>query len=165
MQFWQGLIHRSFRIFFTTADLLTQWVYRLSKGALGHNQAGYNILLLTTIGRRSGKTRTHALLYVKVAENWVVVASNGGNPKHPDWYFNLLSQPQAKVQVGKLFCDVEARTVSDLERNGLWQLLLKIWPAYARYQAGIQREIPILLLKPVKLTRQNGISTVLHRLN
>ena len=57
MQFWQELIHRLFRLFFTTTDLLTQWVYKLSKGTLGHNQAGYNILLLTTIGRRSGKNR------------------------------------------------------------------------------------------------------------
>jgi len=163
MQFWQGLIRRLFRLFFTTTDLVTQWVYRFSKGALGHKQAGYNILLLTTIGRKSGKARTHALLYLKVEENWVVVASNGGNPKHPDWYFNLLNQPKATIQVGKFIFDVEACTVSGVEHSILWQLLLDIWPAYANYQAGIQREIPILLLKPVKPIRRNGVNLILHR--
>lgn len=163
MQFWQGFIQRSFRFFFTTADLVTQWVYRISKGALGHKQAGYNILLLTTTGRKSGKARTHSLLYLKVKEYWVVVASNGGDPKHPDWYFNLLSQPKATIQVGKLIYEVEACAVSDGERSTIWRLMLDVWPAYANYQAGIQREIPILLLKPVKPVEQNGVKSIFQR--
>lgn len=162
MQFWQGLIRRSFRIFFITTDLLTQWVYRISKGALGHKQAGYHILLLTTIGRKSGRVRTHALLYLKVAEKWVVVASNGGNPNHPDWYFNLMNQPQAKVQVGKLSYDVQAQLVSGAERSKLWDLLLNVWPAYANYQAGITREIPIFVLNPDKVIKQNKFDSVIQ---
>jgi deazaflavin-dependent oxidoreductase (nitroreductase family) len=163
MQFWKEFTQRSFRFFFTTTDLVTQWVYRFSKGALGHKQAGYNILLLTTVGRKSGKARTHALLYLKVEENWVVVASNGGNPKHPDWYFNLLSQPKATIQVGKYFHDVEASAASDVERSTLWQLLVDVWPAFEKYEAGIQGEIPILLLKPVKPIRNNGVKSFLYR--
>jgi len=100
---------------------------------------------------------------VKVEENWVVVASNGGNPKHPDWYFNLLNHPRATIQVGKMACNVEACRATDLERSELWQLLLNIWSAYASYQAGIQREIPIFLLKPVKPIRYNGVKLILHR--
>jgi hypothetical protein len=69
VQFWQVSIQQLFRLFFVTADKATQFVYSLSKGALGHHQASYNILLLTTIGRKSGKERKHALLYLKVGKN------------------------------------------------------------------------------------------------
>lgn len=150
MHFLQDLFDYIFRLFFISADLATQYVYRLSHGSLGHRQAGYNILLLNTIGRKSGKTRTHALLYLKVRENWVVVASNGGNPKHPDWYFNLLDQPNVTIQVGKFTTYVEASVATTEQRNEIWPLMVDIWPGYAHYQSGIHREIPIILLKPVK---------------
>jgi deazaflavin-dependent oxidoreductase (nitroreductase family) len=149
VQFWQGIIQKLFRIFFTTADKATQFVYSLTKGALGHHQAGYNILLLTTTGRKSGKPRTHALLYLQEGKNWVVAGSNGGDKNHPDWYYNLMTQPEAIVQVGKYQTRVKAPTVTDLERNTLWKQLLRVWSAYANYQQGIQREIPIVVLEPV----------------
>ena len=155
MQFMQKLFDYIFRLFFLSADLATQYVYRLSRGSLGHRQAGYNILLLNTIGRKSGKTRTHALLYLKVRENWVVVASNGGDPKHPDWYFNLLNQPNVTIQVGKFATDVEASVATTEQRNEIWPLMVNIWPGYAHYQSGILREIPIIILKPVKPNLQN----------
>jgi len=97
-----------FLSFFTTTDLLTQRVYRFGKGALGHNQARWNILLLTTIGRKGGTTRTRALLYLKVVENWIKITSHGGNPKHPDWYLNLLNQPKSRIQIGRSTHDIEA---------------------------------------------------------
>jgi deazaflavin-dependent oxidoreductase (nitroreductase family) len=156
MRIWQRFIERLFRIFFITADVLTRFIYWLTKGSLGHHQAGYDILLLTTTGRRSGKSRTHALLYLMVGDNWVVIGSNGGNLKHPSWYFNLLDQPQAKIQVGMARHLVMACLASGAERSALWEQLLKVWPAYANYQAGIQREIPIVVLKPIRLSRSNG---------
>jgi|GEM_PF-171191 len=163
MQFWHGIFQRSFRFFFTSADLVTQWIYRVSRGVFGHNQAGFNILLLTSMGRKSGKERTHALLYIKVKDGWVVVASNGGDPKRPNWYHNLLSQPRATIQVGKLVYEVEANAISGAERTRLWQLLVDVWPAYENYQAGIQREIPVILLRPVKQLRFNGVILNFHR--
>lgn len=149
MQFWQGFTHRLFRIFFTTADKATQLVYSLTKGSLGHHQAGFNILLLTTTGRKSGSPRTHALLYLKEGRNWVVTASNGGDRHHPDWYYNLLSQPEAIVQVGKYQTRVKAMIMADQERSTLWGKFLKVWAAYANYQHGIQREIPVVVLVPI----------------
>lgn len=151
MQFWQGFTQKLFKIFFTTADKATQFVYSLTRGALGHHQAGYNILLLTTTGRKSGKARTHALLYLQEGKNWVVVGSNGGDKNHPDWYYNLMTQPEAMVQVGKYQTRVKARTVTALERIALWKQLLKVWSAYANYQKGILREIPIVVLEPVSV--------------
>ena len=151
MNFWQEIIHKLFRIFFTTADKATQFVYSITKGTLGHHQAGYNILLLTTTGRKSGKSRTHALLYLKAGKNWVVAGSNGGDKKHPDWYYNLMTQPNAFMQVGQFQTMIKARKVTHLERSILWGQLLKVWPAYANYQNGIKREIPIMVLEPINV--------------
>lgn len=160
MRYWQGLVHRGFRLFYITTDLATQWLYWISKGALGHKQAGRNILLLTTIGRKSGKSRTHALLYVNVESGWVVVASNGGNPKNPDWYFNLINTPKAKIQVGKFTYQVEAHVVSGSEYANLWNLLLEAWPAYATYQTGIARKIPIFILIPFNTARRDPFAII-----
>lgn len=90
-----------------------------------------------------------------------MVASNGGNPKHPEWCFNLISQPRAKVQARKLTFEVEAHIVSNPERSKLWQLLLKVWLLYANYQAGIQREIPIFVLNPIKPDKPNSANFVI----
>ena len=144
---WQRLTQRIFRYFFITADLLTRITYRLSGGRLGRRQAGYSILLLTTRGRKSGKSRTHALLYAKAGMDWIVAGSNGGDARHPHWYLNLLSEPYANIQVGRQKKVVIARVAAGQERQNLWQNMVDIWPAYASYQASIVREIPIIILQ------------------
>ena len=104
------------------------------------------ILLLTTTGRRSGEARTVPLMYVPAGEP-VLVASNGGSPTHPAWYLNLLSEPQATIEVGEERRRVVARTVTGPERGPLWQRAVANYPAYERYQRRVQRELPVVVLE------------------
>src|SRR5688572_13329191 len=76
------------------------WLYRVTRGRIGHRAAGLASLLLTTTGRRSGAARTVALTYVPDGRDYVVVASNGGADRHPAWWLNLAARPEATVQVG-----------------------------------------------------------------
>lgn len=123
-------------------------LYRLTAGALGGKLAGKPMLLLTTTGRKTGKSRTTPLQYLEDGENMVVVASNGGNPRHPAWWFNLERHPEAEVQVGKVTRRVRAETASAEERSRLWPLLVETTPGYAEYQKGTERTIPVVILRP-----------------
>ncbi len=123
-------------------------LYRLTRGALGGRLAGKPMLLLTTTGRKTGKSRTTPLQYLEDGENMVVVASNGGNPRHPAWWFNLERHPEAEVQVGKVTRRVRAETASAEERSRLWPLLVETTPGYAEYQKGTERTIPVVILRP-----------------
>ena len=80
------------------ADRFTQVLYKVSGGWLGERQLSYSMLLLHTIGRKTGQTRTHALLYFRDGENLVVCASNNGSPRLPAWYLNLQAQPRVRIQ-------------------------------------------------------------------
>ena len=135
-----------FRSFFLTADKITQYIYQVSNGAIGHQQAGLRVLLLSSIGRKSGFVRTHSLLYVRVDEGWVVIASNGGHNQHPNWYLNLVENPNAQIQVGRRKFDVCAHVVDNTKREILWRKLQNEWPYYNRYQEGTSRIFPIILL-------------------
>ena len=123
-------------------------LYRLTAGALGGKLAGKPMLLLTTTGRKTGKARTTPLQYLEDGENLVVVASNGGNPRHPAWWFNLKRNPEAKAQIGKVTRRVRAETASEEERSRLWPLLVETTPGYAEYQKGTERTIPVVILRP-----------------
>ena len=105
-------------------------------------------LLLTTKGRKSGKTVIMPLIYGKVAQGYVIVASKGGAPKDPDWYYNLSADPHVDVQVANDKFKAVAETVTLEQRQRLWDLMLPIWPPYAEYQTKTEREIPVVLLKP-----------------
>jgi deazaflavin-dependent oxidoreductase (nitroreductase family) len=131
------------------ADVATQVVYRLSGGRLGERQLAYSILLLHTVGRKTGRTRTHALLYIRDGDNFVVCASNFGSPRHPAWYLNLMVNPCARIQAGQVETDVSARTAGPDERRELWPRFLAVRPQYAEYQAATAREIPIVILTPL----------------
>jgi deazaflavin-dependent oxidoreductase (nitroreductase family) len=135
------------------ADVATQIVYRLSGGRLGEQQLAYSILLLHTVGRKTGRTRTHALLYIRDGENFVVCASNFGSPRHPAWYLNLMANPRAGIQAGQAEHGVSARTAGPDERRELWPRFLAVRPQYAEYQAATAREIPIVILTPVSSSR------------
>jgi F420H(2)-dependent quinone reductase len=103
------------------------------------------ILLLTTTGRKSGQPRTVPLMYVP-AEQPVLVASNGGNPTHPNWYLNLLDDARAWVEIGGRRTEVVARTVGGQERERLWEQAVEIYPAYAEYQRRTERQLPVVVL-------------------
>ncbi len=104
-------------------------------------------LLLTTTGRKSGEARIMPLIYGKTEEGYVIVASKGGAPQHPDWYFNLQAQPEVEVQLINDKFSARAETVTGPLRGELWNLMLPIWPPYADYQLKTEREIPVVLLR------------------
>lgn len=105
-------------------------------------------LLLTTTGRKSGKARVMPLIYGKVEEGYLIVASKGGAPQHPDWYVNLQAHPEVEVQVASHKFKARAETVTDARRQQYWDFMLPIWPPYADYQKKTEREIPVVLLRP-----------------
>ena len=116
-------------------------------GEDGHSWEGVSTLLLTTTGRRSGQSRTTPLIYGRDGDRYLVVASRGGAPKHPDWYENLVAQPEVHVQVMADHFRARARTASAAEKPALWRTMTAIWPAYAEYQARTAREIPVVVIE------------------
>ena len=122
-------------------------LYRLTGGRFVGRVGRAPILLLTTIGRRSGEPRTAPLLYLRDGERLAIVASFGGHPKHPVWYLNLTANPEVSVQVGRDRFDAAARTATPEERERLWPLFVEMYPGYAGYQEKTTREIPIVLLE------------------
>ena len=132
-----------------TADKFTQFLYWSTGGRLGEKQLSYSMLLLHTIGRKTGKRRTHALLYFRDGENLVVCASNNGSSYLPAWYLNLQAHPRVLIQHGRIQREVIAETVGPEEWERLWPQLLKIRPQYADYQKLTTREFPIIILKPL----------------
>jgi deazaflavin-dependent oxidoreductase (nitroreductase family) len=121
-------------------------VYRETKGDRGYRWRGTTILLLTTTGRTSGEPRTTPLIHVTDGDRWVVIASKGGAPDHPDWYKNLQADPQATIEVAADEVPVVATTAEGDERARLWAAMTEVWPAYDDYQANTDREIPVVVL-------------------
>ncbi len=120
-------------------------VYRETGGEHGYEWRGTTILLLSTVGRKSGEQRTTPLIHRTDGEHWIVVASKGGAPEHPSWYENLLADPDATIQVKGERIDVRASTAAGAERARLWSLMAEVWPAYDEYQARTDREIPVVV--------------------
>ena len=121
-------------------------VYRLTGGRLGARLAGIPMLLLTTVGRKSGLHRTVPLAYLPDGDDFVVVASNGGQEVDPAWWRNLQQDPQAQVQVGAQTFEARARLASPAERERLWPLLTQANPAWAGYAKSTKRPIPVVVL-------------------
>jgi deazaflavin-dependent oxidoreductase (nitroreductase family) len=122
-------------------------VYRESGGERGYNWRGQTILLLTTKGRVSGQERTTPLIHCTDAGRWVVIASKGGAPDHPDWYKNLRADPEATIQVKNDRIPVRATVAGGEDRTRLWRLMTETWPAYEQYQHKTSREIPVVVLE------------------
>ena len=107
---------------------------------------GNPVLLLHHVGRRSGEERVTPLLYMPDGDDLVIVASMGGTPKHPAWFFNLREGPDTEVEVGRERRQVRARIATPGERERLWPRLVDAYPAFASYQARTEREIPVVIL-------------------
>jgi deazaflavin-dependent oxidoreductase (nitroreductase family) len=135
------------RLIFKVIGGLHNTVYRLSGGKVGGKTMGVATLLLTVRGRKSGKLRTTPLLYGRDGENYVIVASKGGDPRHPAWYLNLRGG-EADIQVGKEHVHVHARDAEGEERERLWTMMVGLYPPYADYQAKTTRRIPVVVLTP-----------------
>jgi F420H(2)-dependent quinone reductase len=123
-------------------------VHRLSRGRFLGGVAGMPVLLLTTTGRRSGKPRTTPLTFFRDGTDLVVVASNGGADRPPDWSLNLQQNPRAVVEIGTDELTVQGRTASAEERERLWVGITATYSGYARYQKKTARQIPVLILTP-----------------
>ncbi|MET8211461.1 nitroreductase family deazaflavin-dependent oxidoreductase [Streptomyces sp. NPDC005373] len=122
--------------------------YRETDGEVGYEWNGVPILLLTTTGRTTGAPRTKALIFGRDGDDYLVVASTGGAPKHPSWYLNLLARPEAEVQVKAERTPVVARTADAAERTRLWDTVVGYWPNYDTYQTRTERLIPVVVLTP-----------------
>jgi len=121
--------------------------YRETDGDVGYLWNGVPTLILTTTGRRSGEPHSTPLIFGQDGDDYVVVASKGGAPRHPDWYRNLVDHPEVDVQVKGDRFRARARTAEGDERRRLWKLMTDIWPAYDQYQQRTDRQIPVVVLE------------------
>ena len=125
-------------------------VYRATGGKLFGRMGKSPILLLNTVGRKSGKRRTSPLLYAMDGEDFVIIASKGGASAHPAWYLNLMANPEATVEIEDREVRVKAEEADSEEKSRLWQKMVEMYPAYDAYQEKTEREIPLLVLHPVE---------------
>jgi deazaflavin-dependent oxidoreductase (nitroreductase family) len=110
------------------------------------------LLLLTHTGARTGTRRTNPLAYFRDGERYIVVASKGGAPSNPDWYYNLLANPRATIEVGTEHLEVIADPADPAERARLWAMITERNPAFKGYEKRTRRTIPVVILTPVSLT-------------
>jgi F420H(2)-dependent quinone reductase len=123
-------------------------IYRLTRGVIGRRLVENDMLLLTTRGRRSGRPHQVPLLYLREHERIVVIASYGGRPQYPDWFLNLLAQPEAQIQIRERHLSVRASVASASERSVWWARVVKAYEGYGDYQARTDRVIPVVFLDP-----------------
>lgn len=134
----------------------TQWVreqvelYESSGGTKGTTlrDTGLPVIVLTTRGARSGKLRKTPLMRVEHEGRYAAVASLGGSPKHPVWYFNVQTDPAVELQDGPVKRDMTAREVTGAEKAEWWERAVAAFPSYADYQEKTEREIPVFVLEP-----------------
>ncbi|MFK0097919.1 MULTISPECIES: nitroreductase family deazaflavin-dependent oxidoreductase [unclassified Streptomyces] len=133
----------------------SQWVrdqveqYESSGGTEGTTMRGMPVIVLTTVGAKSGKIRKTPLMRVEHDGRYAVVASQGGAPTHPVWYHNLKAEPRAELQDGPVRRDMTAREVTGAEKEQWWERAVDAFPDYADYQKKTDRQIPVFVLEPV----------------
>lgn len=122
--------------------------YEASDGAEAADLRGRPVIVLTSVGARTGKLRKTALMRVEHDGVYAVVASLGGAPKHPVWYYNLKAHPLVELQDGPNKREYVAREVDGDEKATWWERAVDAWPDYARYQTKTERQIPVFVLDP-----------------
>jgi deazaflavin-dependent oxidoreductase (nitroreductase family) len=128
--------------------------YERSGGSDAADLRGRPVIVLTSVGAKTGKLRKTALMRVEHDGTYAVVASLGGAPKHPVWYFNLKANPHVELQDGPTKRDYLAREVSGDEKAIWWDRAVEAWPDYAKYQAKTERIIPVVVLDAVDLPEE-----------
>ena len=123
--------------------------YMESGGTEGTELKGRPVILLTTVGAKSGKIRKTPLMRVEHGGEYAVVASLGGAPKHPVWYFNIKKNPRVELQDGTVTKEYDSREVLGDEKAVWWERAVEAWPDYAEYQTKTDRQIPVFVLTPV----------------
>ena len=124
-------------------------LYESTNGEQGGDLRGRPVIVLTSVGARTGKLRKTALMRVEHDGIYAVVASLGGAPKHPVWYYNLKKNPHVELQDGPTKLDYTAREVTGDEKAVWWERAVATWPDYAKYQTRTERQIPVFVLEPV----------------
>ncbi len=124
-------------------------LYEQSSGKEGTTLRGMPVIVLTSVGAKSGKLRKTALMRVEHEGEYAVVASLGGAPKHPVWYYNLKANPHVELQDGPEKRDYLAREVTGEEKAVWWERAVAAYPPYADYQAKTTRQIPVFVLAPI----------------
>ena len=124
-------------------------LYEATGGKQGHDLRGRPIIVLTSVGAKSGKIRKTALMRVEHDGTYAVVASLGGAPKHPVWYYNLKKNPRVELQDETTRRDYKAREVTGDEKALWWKRAVDAYPDYATYQTRTDRQIPVFVLEPI----------------
>jgi len=124
-------------------------LYERSGGTEGTDNQGHPVIILTSVGARSGKLRKTPLMRVEHDGQYAVVASLGGAPQHPVWYYNLVANPHVELQDGPVKKDYQATEVQGAERDLWWERSVAAWPDYAAYQQKTTRVLPVFVLTPV----------------
>jgi F420H(2)-dependent quinone reductase len=123
-------------------------LYESSGGTEGLTLRGMPVVVVTSVGARTGKLRKNALMRVEHDGVYAVVASEGGAPTHPVWYHNLVANPQVELQDGPVRRDYTAREVTGAEKALWWERAVAAYPDYAAYQKKTDRQIPVFVLTP-----------------
>lgn len=134
---------------FKAANALHQTVHKLSGGRLGNKVMGMPVLMLTVKGRKSGQPRTVALTApIRDGDQVIVVASKGGDARDPEWFKNLLVNPEVEMDLDGQRRSMRARAANADERAELWPRIVASYKGYGQYQSKADREIPVVILTP-----------------
>ncbi len=123
--------------------------FRANGGKVGGMFAGRTLLLLHTSGAKSGQPRINPVAYVKDGDRLVIIASKGGAPTNPDWYYNLIAHPDVTVEVGTEQLQVHATVAAEPDRTRLYQKMVAMMPGFAEYEQKTTRKIPVIILTRV----------------
>jgi len=124
--------------------------YEASNGEKSGQLSGKPIIVLTSVGAKTGKLRKTALMRVEHDGEYAVVASRGGAAANPTWYYNLAKNPHVELQDGPTKLDYRAREVRGDEKATWWRRAVEVWPDYDKYQAKTNRQIPVFVLEPIR---------------
>ena len=124
--------------------------FRANAGKVGGSFAGKTLLLLHTVGAKSGQERINPVAYVADGDRLVIIASKGGAPTHPDWYYNILAHPLVTVEVGTERFQAQAAITSEPERTRLYNQMVEMMPGFAEYRQKTRRVIPVITLTRTK---------------
>jgi F420H(2)-dependent quinone reductase len=138
----------AFNWMFRQFTRLQVFVYRRSGGKRMGHLRGMPVLLLTTVGRKTGKRRVTPVMYIRDGDNFVVTASNNGRDKQPGWFLNLKARPQTTIEVDGMTKSVAAHQAIAEERGRLWPQLVERAPFFEGYQKSTSRDIPMVILQP-----------------
>jgi F420H(2)-dependent quinone reductase len=127
---------------------LSVFLYRVTGGLLGSRLGGQTVLLLNSVGRKTGREYTTPLSFYRDGDSYLVVASNWGRENPPAWFYNLKHQPRTTIQVGSKTIPVEAHPAEGSEHERLWALVTHQNKQFTDYQKGLSRQIPVVVLNP-----------------